>query len=133
MKELDLPQSLFYGDSENIILTSYLNGASFIDDLTRFLMPPPTGIHRKIIGFHLLLTVGGPELSVYNRSMENAVASFTGLDDYSNLDGAAGLFSSRTATGSYNNRFSDLTVNNLADNEKTKKLGFLHFKENFHR
>ena len=130
-REVDIPQPLIFGDSENAILTSYLNGAGFIDDLVANLTPPDSGLSRKIIGFDLLMTIGGPELSVFIRSGQNAVASFTGLDEYSNLDGAVGIYGSQTFTGTYNNRFSDLTINYLAESEKTRHLGFLKFNEDF--
>jgi hypothetical protein len=129
--ELDLPQSIIYGNTDNTILTSYLNGASFIKDLTTNLAPPDSGLRRKIIGFDFLMAAGGPELAVFTRSGENSIASFTGLDEYSNLDGAAGIFSSRTFTGVYNNRFSDITINYLADSAETRRLGFLRFNEDF--
>jgi len=130
-REVGIPQPLVYSDNENAILTSFLNGAGFIDDLVTNLSPPDSGLRRKIIGFDLLLTTGGPELAVFTRSGQNAVASFTGLDEYSNIDGAVGIYSSVTLTGTYNNRFSDLTINYLADSEKTRHLGFLRFNEDF--
>jgi len=132
-REIDLPQSIIYGDTDNNFLTSYINGASFIKDLTTLLAPPDSGIRRKIIGFDLLMVTGGPEMSVFIRSGQNAITSFTGLDEYSNLDGAAGIFSSRTSTGAYNNRFSDLTINYLADSARTRHLGFLRYNEDFER
>jgi|GEM_PF-1951878 len=131
LREVNIPQPLVYGDSENAILTNYLNGAGFIDDLSTNLTPPDSGMRRKIVGFDLLMTTGGPELSVFIRSGQNTVASFTGLDEYSNLDGAVGIYSSQTFTGTYNNRLSDLTINYLADSEKTRHLGFLRFNEDF--
>ena len=131
-REVDIRQPLVYGGSENVILSSYLNGAGFINDLVASLTPPDSGSRRKIIGFDLLLTTGGPELAVFRRSREYAVISFTGLDEYSNLDGASGIYSSRTFTGTYNNRFSDLTINYLAGSERTRHLGFLKFNEDFH-
>ncbi|HBB90771.1 MAG TPA: hypothetical protein DC042_03405 [Bacteroidales bacterium] len=130
-KQLEIPQPLVFGDSENAILTSFLNGAGFIDDLAKNIPPPDSGQRRKIIGFDILLTTGGPELAVFIRSGENAIGSFTGLDEYSNLDGAVGLYSSITYTGVYNNRFSDITVNHLADSDKTRTLGFLRYDEDF--
>jgi hypothetical protein len=132
IKEVDCPQQLVYGDSENAILTNFVNGAGFLNDLVTNLAPPDSGMQRKIIGFDLLLTTGGPELSVFIRSGQNAVASFTGLDEYSNLDGAVGIYASQTFSGTFNNRFSDLTINYLAGNEKTRHLGFLKFNEDFH-
>lgn len=130
-REVDMPQPMVYGDSENAILTSFLNGAGFIDDLMTNLTAPDSGLRRKIIGFDLLMTTGGAELAVFIRSDRNAVASFTGLDEYSNLDGAVGIYSSQTFTGTYNNRFSDLTINYLADSERTRHLEFLKFNEDF--
>lgn len=51
--------------------------------------------------------------------------------DYSNLDGAVGMFASRVYSGSYNNRFSDLTINYLAQSAETAHLGFLKYGEEF--
>jgi len=130
-REMDMPQTLVYGDNENSILTSYLNGAGFIDDLVTNLTPPDSGLRRKIIGFDLILATGGPELAVFTRSGQNSIGSFTGLDEYSNLDGAVGIYSSQTFTGTYNNRFSDLTINYLSESDKTRRLGFLKFNEDF--
>lgn len=130
-REVDMPQPMVYGDSENAILTSYLNGAGFIDDLVANLSVPDSGLRRKIIGFDLLMTTGGPELAVFTRSGQNAIGSFTGMDEYSNLDGAVGIFSSVTYMGTFNNRLSDLTINYLADSEKTRHLKFLKFNEDF--
>ena len=130
-RELDLPQNLYYGDNESVLLTTWLNGASFITDIASGLAPPDSSIRRKIIGYNLLITTGGPELSIFSRSGQNAINAFTGLEDFSNLDGAVGIFSSITRAGSYNNRFSDITINLLADGEKTKHLGFMHFTEDF--
>ncbi len=130
-KQLDLPQNLYYGDVESELLTTWLNGASFIADIAAGLAPPDSGMRRKIIGFDLLMTTGGPELSAFSRSGQNAINAFTGLDEFSNLDGAVGIYSSITRAGSYNNRFSDITINHLADGAKTKHLGFMHFTEDF--
>ena len=77
------------------------------------------------------MITGGPELSIFARSGQNAIVSFTGLDEYSNLDGAVGIYSSQTFSGIYNNRFSDLTINYLANSEKTRQLGFLRYDEDF--
>ncbi len=129
--EIDLPQTIIYGDTDNTVLTNNLNGASFIKDLTAYLSPPDSGMRRKIIGFDFLMAAGGPELAVFTRSGENAITSFTGLYEYSNLDGAAGIFSSRTFSGVYNNRFSDITINYLADSARTRHLGFLRYNEDF--
>jgi len=131
LHEIDMSQPFIYGDNENAILANYLNGAGFVKDLTTYLSPPDSGLRRKIIGFDLLMTTGGPELSVFTRSGNNAINSFTSLYEYSNLDGAAGIFSSRTFTGVYNNRFSDLTINYLAGSEKTRQLKFLRYDEDF--
>jgi hypothetical protein len=130
-REVLMPQTLVYGDTDAAILTSYLNGAGFVKDLVSSLAPPDSGLRRKIIGFDLLITTGGPELAVFTRSGQNAVAAFTGLDEYSNLDGVVGIYSSNTFIGAYNNRFSDITVNYLSGSEQTRHLGFLKFNEDF--
>jgi len=130
-KQVEILQPMVFGDTEIAIITSYLNGSGFIDDLVKNLTPPDSGQRRKIIGFDLLLNCGGPELAVIARAGTNAVASFTGLDEYSNLDGAVGLFSSATYTGVYNNRFSDITINYLAVSQKSRHLGFLRTDEDF--
>ena len=131
LRQIELPQDLVFGDTDNEIITEFINGGNFISDLAEFLPIPGSGIRRKIIGFDLLLWVGGTEMSVMIRSGENQVLSFTGLNEFSNLDGAVGLYSSYGFTGVYNNRFSDITINMLADHEKTKGLGFLHYQEDF--
>jgi hypothetical protein len=130
-KELDLPQPVVYGNADATFFSSYLNGAGFIADLVKNLNPPDSGIRRKIIGFDLLLNTGGTEMGIYERSGQNTINAFTGLDEYSNLDGAVGLYSSRTQTATYNNRFSDLTINLLADDKRTHPLGFLRYDEDF--
>ncbi|MFA6484591.1 MAG: hypothetical protein WCW62_18590, partial [Bacteroidales bacterium] len=120
LHEVDIPKALIYGDTDAGILTTYLNGAGFIDDLIANLAPPDSGMRRKIIGFDLLMAAGGAELAVFTRSGQNSVTSFTGLDEFSNMDGAVGIYSSSTFTGAYNNRFTDITINYLADSEKTR-------------
>ena len=131
LREVNIPQPLVYSDNGNDILTSFLNGDGFIDDIANHLTPPDPGLRRKIIGFDLLMITGGPELSIFTRSGQNAIGSFTGLDEYSNLDGAVGIYSSQTFSGIYNNRLSELTINYLANSEKTRQLGFLRYDEDF--
>lgn len=130
-KEVVMPQPLVYGDNDYTILSRIINGAGFIDDLVNSLAEPDPGLCRKIIGFDLEMTTGGPELAIFTRSGQNSITSFTGLDEYSNLDGAVGIYSSSTFTGIYNNRLSDLTINYLADSKTTRHLRFLHYNEDF--
>ena len=131
LRAIEMPQPLVFGNNENDILTNYVNGAGFIDDMVKNLTPPDSGLQRKIIGLDLELAAGGPELAVFSRSRDGGLASFTSLDEYSNLDGAVGIYSSRTFTGAYNNRFSDISINYIADGEKTRHLGFLRYNEDF--
>ncbi|MEA1877868.1 MAG: hypothetical protein U9N86_13510 [Bacteroidota bacterium] len=88
-------------------------------------------MQRKVIGFDLEICIGGEEMNLFIIAEENNSIPVGAAGDYSNLDGAVGIFASRVYSGSYNNRFSDLTIDYLSQSEETAHLGFLKYGEEF--
>jgi len=113
------------------MVTSYINGASFYKQIMESLPPLYDGAKRKMIGFDLELFAGGEALALMARFDDNFYQSFFGLNDFTNIDGALGIFSSIVSTASYNNRFSDFTLDYLATSDSTKPLGFLKHDQEF--
>jgi hypothetical protein len=130
-KSLELPWPLIYVNNDSPIISYYINPASFYKKLIRDLSAPPQGMKRKIIGFDIEISSGGEELSLASQMSDNYYESFYGLNDYSNVDGAIGVFSSFSLDGSYNNLFSDFTIDYLATSDSTSHLGFLKHDEDF--
>lgn len=124
-KTMELPRPLIFVNEETQMVTSYINGASFYKQIIESLSPPPAGVKRKMIGYDVELFAGGEELALMTRFDDNFYQSFFGLNDFTNIDGAIGVFSSISSTASYNNRFSDFTIDYLATSDSTKTLGFL--------
>lgn len=113
------------------ILSGFIGGANFFNHLLKSLGTPNSGERRQMIGFGIEIWAGGEELNLLViQSGENNIP-IGGAQDYSNLDGAAGIFSSRVFSGSYNNRFTDISINYLAMSEETAHLGFLAYGEEF--
>lgn len=117
--------------SNAAILVDFINGENFYKYFLDHLGSPPAGSQRKIIGFDLEICAGGEELNLFVLQERELGTPAGGVGAYTNLDGAAGVFASRAYSGSYNNRFSDITINFLANSDKTKHLGFLAFGKDF--
>ncbi|MEA1878358.1 MAG: hypothetical protein U9N86_16055 [Bacteroidota bacterium] len=127
--DIQLPQVSLVSDASVVI--DYINGQNFYNSILDHLKTPPVGVQRKVIGFDLEICTGGEEMNLFILAEENNNIPVGAVGDYSNLDGAVGIFASRVYSGSYNNRFSDLTINYLAKSEETNHLGFLKFGEEF--
>lgn len=113
------------------LASDFLNGKEFFNFLKKELPLIGSGYSRKLVGFDFEIWAGGPEMALFfsnNKELNTPIGS---IRDYSNMDGAQGIFSSRVRAISKNNVFSDLTHNFLADSEETKALGFLRYKEDF--
>ncbi len=130
-KSLELPRPLVFVNDESQIVASYINGPSFYKQILKSLVPPPEDYRRKVISFDVELFAGGEELALMTQLDAKLYQSFYGLNDFSNIDGAIGVFSSITSTASYNNRFSDFTIDYLASSDSTSSLGFLKHDQDF--
>ena len=84
-----------------------------------------------MISFDVELYAGGEELALAASMGYGTFQSFTGLNEYSNIDGAIGVFSSISSTSSHNNRFSDITIDYIASSDSTRHLGFLKHDQDF--
>lgn len=130
-KILELPRPLIFVNEETQIVTSYINGASFYKQIIENLLPPPVGAKRKMIGYDFELFAGGEELAIMTQFDDNFYQSFFGLNDFTNIDGAIGVFSSISSSAVHNNRFSDFTIDYLATGDSTRILGFLKHDQDF--
>lgn len=111
--------------------STFLNGQKFMNYLKSMLPAISSNNARKLVGFDFEMWAGGPELALFYSSNNEEDSPIGSISDYSNIDGGAGLFSSRVHAVSKNNEFSDLTQNYLAESESTKQLGFLKYGEDF--
>jgi hypothetical protein len=128
---LELSWPLLFVNDESPIISQYINPASFYKKILDKLTPPPAGSMRKMIAFDVRVFAGGEELSLASKFNDDYYHSFFGLNDFSNIDGAIGVFSSFSSSGSYNNRFSDFTIDYLATSDSTGHLGFLKHDEDY--
>jgi len=130
-KSLDIQLPHVTKISDAPVVIDYINGQNFYNYLLNQLKAPPVGIKRKVIGFDLTICRSGEEMNLLILAEENHNVPVGASGGYSNLDGAVGIFASRVYCGSYNNRFSDLTVNYLSQSKETAHLGFLKYGEEF--
>jgi len=128
---IEISWPLIHFNEDSPILSQYINPASFYKKIVDVLNPPAEGSRRKIIGFDVEVYAGGEELSLNSLFNDQYYNSFFGLNDYTNIDGAIGVFSSISSSGSYNNRFSDFTIDYLASSDSTRLLGFYKSNEGF--
>ena len=84
-----------------------------------------------VVFFDVDLFAGGEELALAASQGFGAFQSFTGLNEYSNIDGAIGVFSTVSSASSHNNRFSDFTIDYIASSDSTGHLGFLKHDQDF--
>lgn len=130
-KFLDLQLPGVSSVSEATVITDFINGENFYKYILAQLDMPAQGVQRKIIGFDLEICAGGEELNLFVLQEEELGIPIGSAGAYSNLDGAVGIFAARVYSGSYNNRFSDITINYLASSDQTSHLGFLAYGEDF--
>ena len=131
LKSVELNRRVVFVNESSEYISSFINGASFFKQLIENMNEPPAGEKRKIVSFDVELYAGGEELALAASTGYGAFQSFTGLNDYSNIDGAAGVFSCISSAVSINNRFSDFTIDYLAMSDSTKHLGFLKHNQDF--
>lgn len=117
--------------SESALVKDFINGNNFFKLLIDQLDYLPEGSRRKIVSLDLIAWAGGEELAILTQSEGEQNTPVGAPGTYSNLDGAEGIFSCRVSSTSFNNQFSDITINYLAKSDQTKHLGFLAYDEEF--
>lgn len=100
-----------------------MGGPSFFASMAKEIRVVP-GIIREVISVEFIMVSGGTDLGFHFRSgMENG-SIFTNLADYTNLRNGIGIFSSRSELHVPNLTLSEVTIDLLAQDEKTRALGF---------
>lgn len=100
-----------------------MGGPSFFEAMANRI-PVIPGIVREVISVEFILITGGTDLGIHYQSANATGNNFTNLMDYSNIDNGIGVFSSRSELHIPNLALSEVTVDQLAQGDKTHSLGF---------
>lgn len=106
-----------------------MGGPSFFTAMAKEI-PVLSGIVREVISVEFIMVTGGADLGIHYRSGQETGSNFTNLMEYSNIGNGIGIFSSRMVTRIPNLALSPVTLDQLADGERTRVLGFKDSKGN---
>lgn len=106
-----------------------MGGPSFFSAMAEKI-PVISGIVREVVSVEFIMISGGEDLGIHYRSGLETGSNFTNLMEFSNIGNGIGVFASRSISRVPNLILSEVTVDQLARNEKTRMLGFKDSKGN---
>jgi hypothetical protein len=100
-----------------------MGGPSFFSAMAKEI-PVIAGVVREVVSVEFIMVSGNSDLGIHYRSGIETGSNFTNLMEYSNITNGIGVFSSRILSRVPNLSLSGVTVDQLAQSEKTRSLDF---------
>ena len=122
-KTADYSSPGIYNLETEQMLEHSMGGLSFFEAMANRI-PVIPGMVREVISLEFIIITGGTDLGIHYQSTVVTGNNFTNLMDYSNIDNGIGVFSSRAELHLPNLALSEVTIDQLAQGEKTHALGF---------
>jgi len=123
INQVYLKMSPILGLGADIEMSGFVSGNRFMEEMVKQ-VPVRDGAVRTMINVRFLLYKGGEELALQVSPDLQQTTISNSLNQYSNLVNGIGVFSSLQLVYVNNLQLSNTTINELANSELTRKLGF---------
>ncbi len=122
-KRIEFTMLPILGLGSAVEMTDILSGNRFLEEMVRKI-PVAEGIVRTVTGMQFRLFKGGEELALMVSPDLQQTTISNNLSQYTNLVNGMGVFSSIQLVSVNNLQLSNTTLNELANSELTRNLGF---------